>query len=165
MNWKWNCKGDNIQIFLSEIILPWENESQGHHFGKILNSKFLKGLRHSALVIHLQLPIQLFYPFLCFFNLFILPGMSCFCLNLTILPWTCWCRQIYLAPALPPPHRAHNTHRTFSFCNIFILSKPYSPPGPTTPPGPTLPEEYLLHLLEKLTGTYTTCWVTTPFEE
>ena len=50
MNWKWNCKAENIQIFLSEIILAGENGSQGHNFGKILNSKFVKGLRHSALV-------------------------------------------------------------------------------------------------------------------
>ena len=50
MNWKWNCKAENIQIFLSEIILAGENGSQGHNFGKILNSKFDKGLRHSALV-------------------------------------------------------------------------------------------------------------------
>ena len=49
MNWKWNCKGENIQIFLSEIFLAEENGSQGHNFGKILNSTFLKGLRHSAL--------------------------------------------------------------------------------------------------------------------
>ena len=48
INWKWNCKGDNIQIFLSEIILSWENGSQGHHFGKILNSKFVKVLCHCA---------------------------------------------------------------------------------------------------------------------
>ena len=37
MNWKWNCKAENIQIFLSEIILAGENGSQGHDFGKILN--------------------------------------------------------------------------------------------------------------------------------
>ena len=49
MNWKWNCKGGNIQIFLSEIFLAEENGSQGHNFGKILNSTFLKGLLHSAL--------------------------------------------------------------------------------------------------------------------
>ena len=49
MNWKWNWKGGNIQIFSSEIILAWENGSQGHNFGQILNSKFLKSLRHSAL--------------------------------------------------------------------------------------------------------------------
>ena len=52
MNWKWNCKAENIQIFqifLSEIILAEENGSQGHSFGKILNSKFVKGLRHSAM--------------------------------------------------------------------------------------------------------------------
>ena len=48
-DWKWNCKGDIIQIFSSEIILVWENGSQGHHFGKFLISKFLKGLMHSAL--------------------------------------------------------------------------------------------------------------------
>ena len=144
MNWKWNCKGENIQIYSSEIILAWKNGSQGQHFGKILNPKFLKGLRHSALVIHLQLPIQLFYPFLCFFNLFILPGMSCFCLNLMILPWTCWCRQIYLAPALLPPHRAHNTHRTFSLCKIFktvfpawtnYLTRSYPTWGVPSPPA------------------------------
>ena len=51
MHWKWNCKGDNIQILSSEIILAWKNGSQGRHFGKILNSKFLKGLRHSALSV------------------------------------------------------------------------------------------------------------------
>ena len=51
MNWKWNCKGDNIQIFPSEIILACKNGSQGHNFGKILNSQFLKGLRHSALLM------------------------------------------------------------------------------------------------------------------
>ena len=49
MNWKWNWKGGNIQIFSSEIILAWENGSQGHNFGQILNSNFLKSLRHSAL--------------------------------------------------------------------------------------------------------------------
>ena len=54
INWKWNCKGDNIQIFLSEIILTWENGSQGRNFGQILNSKFLKSLRHSALVFEQQ---------------------------------------------------------------------------------------------------------------
>ena len=48
-NWNWNWKGDKIQLFVSEIIFAWKNGSQGHHFGKILNSKFLKGLRHSAL--------------------------------------------------------------------------------------------------------------------
>ena len=50
MNWKWNWKGGNIQIFSSEIILAWENGSQGHNFGQILNSNFLKSLRHSAVV-------------------------------------------------------------------------------------------------------------------
>ena len=49
-NWKWNWKAENIQIFLSEIILAGENGSQGHHFGKIPNSKFVKGLRHSAVM-------------------------------------------------------------------------------------------------------------------
>ena len=49
-NWKWNCKGESLQIFSSEIILAWENGSQVHHFGKFLISKFLKGLAHSALV-------------------------------------------------------------------------------------------------------------------
>ena len=49
MNWKWNCKGENIQIFLSEIFLAEENGSQGHNFGIFLISKFLKGLTHSAL--------------------------------------------------------------------------------------------------------------------
>ena len=50
MNWKWNCKGDIIQIFLSEINLAGENGSQGHNFGKFLNSEFVKGLRNSAVV-------------------------------------------------------------------------------------------------------------------
>ena len=50
LNWKWNWKGGNIQIFSSEIILAWENGSQDHNFGQILNSNFLKSLRHSALV-------------------------------------------------------------------------------------------------------------------
>ena len=49
IDWKWNCKWDNIQIVSSEIILAWENGSQGHHFVKFLISKFLKGLTHSAL--------------------------------------------------------------------------------------------------------------------
>ena len=49
INWKWNCSGVNSQIFWSEIILAWENGSQGHHFGKFLISKFLKGLMHSAM--------------------------------------------------------------------------------------------------------------------
>ena len=53
MNWKWNWKGGNIQIFSSEIILAWENGSQGHIFGQILNSNFLKSLRHSALSVTL----------------------------------------------------------------------------------------------------------------
>ena len=37
IDWKWNCKGENLQIFSSEIILAWENGSQGHHFLQILN--------------------------------------------------------------------------------------------------------------------------------
>ena len=49
IDWKWNCKGENLQIFSSEIMLAWENGSQGHHFGKFLISKFLKGLTHSAM--------------------------------------------------------------------------------------------------------------------
>ena len=48
-NWKWNCKGDNLQIFSSEIIMAWKNGSQGYHFGKFLISLFLKGLTHSAM--------------------------------------------------------------------------------------------------------------------
>ena len=36
IDWKWNCKGENLQIFSSEIILTWENESQGHHLLQIL---------------------------------------------------------------------------------------------------------------------------------
>ena len=43
------AKEENIQIFRFEIILSGENGSQRHDCGKILNSKFLKGLRHSAL--------------------------------------------------------------------------------------------------------------------
>ena len=56
LNWKWNCKGDIIQIFSSEIILAWENGSQGPHFGKILISKFLKGLCHSAMYHYCLFP-------------------------------------------------------------------------------------------------------------
>ena len=59
IDWKWNCKGDNIQIFLSEIILAWENGSQGHHFWKFLISKFLKGLTHSALFVRLHTMSQI----------------------------------------------------------------------------------------------------------
>ena len=51
MNRKWNCEGENTQIFSSEIILAWENVSQGHPNGKFLISKFLKGLTHSALIL------------------------------------------------------------------------------------------------------------------
>ena len=47
-NWKWNCKGENIQIFSSEIILACENESQDLNYGQILNSKCLKSLCHSG---------------------------------------------------------------------------------------------------------------------
>ena len=36
IDWKWNCKGENSQLFSSEITLAWENESQGHHFGQSL---------------------------------------------------------------------------------------------------------------------------------
>ena len=55
LNWNWNWKGDKIQLFVSEIIFAWKNGSQGHHFGKILNSKFRKGLGHSAMVNY---PVQ-----------------------------------------------------------------------------------------------------------
>ena len=48
-NWKWNCKGNNIQIFASEIILAWENGSKGYHFGKYSISKLLKDLTQCAM--------------------------------------------------------------------------------------------------------------------
>ena len=50
MNWKWNCKRENPQIFSSGIFLAWENGRQGHHFGQSFYL-FLKGLTQSALSI------------------------------------------------------------------------------------------------------------------
>ena len=49
----------NIQILLSEMILAWENGSQGHHFGKFSIFKFLKDLTHSAWTkLHLELDLS-----------------------------------------------------------------------------------------------------------
>ena len=47
INWKRNWKGENIQIFSSEIILAWENGSQSQNS---LISKFQQGLTHSAVI-------------------------------------------------------------------------------------------------------------------
>ena len=49
MNWKCDCKDENIQIFASEIILAWENGSKGYHFGKYSISKLLKDLTQCAM--------------------------------------------------------------------------------------------------------------------
>ena len=46
---KWNCQNMFTQIFLSEIISIAENGGQGTHF---LVSQILKGLTHSAVVVH-----------------------------------------------------------------------------------------------------------------
>ena len=63
LSWKWNCKGDIIQIFSSERNLAWENGSQGPYFAKILNSKFLKGLRHSAVMSNKWCRFWMRFPF------------------------------------------------------------------------------------------------------
>ena len=114
----------------------------------ILVKSLIPNFLRACAIVHwsstFNCPSNCFTRFYVFFNLFILPGMSCFCLNLMILPWTCWCRQIYLAPALLPPHRAHNTHRTFSLCKIFktvfpawtnYLTRSYPTWGVPSPPA------------------------------
>ena len=63
---------------LFEINLAWENGSEGHHFGKLLISKFLKGLTHSAVLDERGSDIFFRYSSLLFAFLLITEGLFLF---------------------------------------------------------------------------------------